>query len=181
MERVSSYKKKILNFKLSTIKSGKKKANLLKNEKVFYHFGKNNEWHPRKIPSNSELISIHNNVVVAAHVYFCTHDLISTVFNNEEKTNQYKIFLGTIEIFDNVFIGANSTIMYNTKVGPNAIIAAGSVVTKDVPEGAIVAGNPAKIIGKFSDLKKKRLENQRNIDFCNMSDSQIIDILWRKI
>lgn len=64
-----------------------------------------------------------------------------------------------IELLDNVFIGANSTIMYNVKIGPNAIVAAGSVVTRDVPEGTIVGGNPAKVIGYVDKLAKKRVEN----------------------
>lgn len=46
--------------------------------------------------------------------------------------------------------------MYGVKIGPNAIIAANSVVTKDVPEGVVVGGNPAKIIGKYEDVEKKR-------------------------
>ena len=61
-----------------------------------------------------------------------------------------------IEIYDNVFIGGNSIIVGNVSIGPNAIIGAGSVVTKDVPEGAIVAGNPAKIVDSFSNLYEKR-------------------------
>jgi acetyltransferase-like isoleucine patch superfamily enzyme len=43
-------------------------------------------------------------------------------------------------------IGSGATILSNTKVGENAIIGAGSVVTKDVPANAIVAGNPARIL-----------------------------------
>lgn len=181
MQKVNKYKKKFVNFQLKMTKSGKKRAKILKEKQVFYKFGENNEWHPSKVPSNSELISIHNNVVVAAHVYFCTHDLISTVFNNQVNSKKYKIFLGTIEVFDNVFIGANSTIMYNTKIGPNAIVAAGSVVTKDVPEGSIVGGNPAKIIGQVNDLKQKRLIYQDTMKVFNssMNDSQLIDYLWR--
>ncbi|MCK4662430.1 MAG: N-acetyltransferase [Bacteroidales bacterium] len=46
-------------------------------------------------------------------------------------------------------IGSNATILCGITVGENAMIGAGSVVTKDVPENTIVAGNPAKIIRKI--------------------------------
>lgn len=49
-------------------------------------------------------------------------------------------------IGNNVDFGANVTCIGNIRIGNNAIIAAGSVVVKDVPDNAIVAGNPAKII-----------------------------------
>lgn len=49
-------------------------------------------------------------------------------------------------IGDNVVICANSTIVGNVNIGNNAVIGAGSVVIRDVPEGAVVVGNPAKII-----------------------------------
>ena len=59
-------------------------------------------------------------------------------------------------IGNNVFIGAKSIIMYGVNIGNNVVVAAGSVVTKDVPDGSIVGGNPAKIIGSFDELKEKR-------------------------
>lgn len=49
-------------------------------------------------------------------------------------------------IGNNVFIGANSVVIGDINIGDGAVIAAGSVVVKDVPENAIVAGNPAKVI-----------------------------------
>ena len=66
---------------------------------------------------------------------------------------------GCIEVLDNVFIGSNSTILSGVKIGPNAIIGAGSVVTKDVPENSVVAGVPAKVIGKFDEYIKMRKES----------------------
>ena len=53
-----------------------------------------------------------------------------------------------IDIGPGVWIGANATVLGGVKIGRQAVVAAGSVVTKDVPADAIVAGVPARIIGK---------------------------------
>jgi len=50
-------------------------------------------------------------------------------------------------------IGANSTILPGVVIGKNALVGAGSVVAKDVGEGLVVAGVPAKVVGKVSELK----------------------------
>lgn len=57
---------------------------------------------------------------------------------------------GGITIGNNVWIGDRATILGGVTIGDGAIIAAGAVVTKDVPAGAIVAGNPGKIIKNIS-------------------------------
>ena len=66
-------------------------------------------------------------------------------------------YTGPVVIKDNAVIGGRSIILYNVTIGKNALVAAGGVVTKDVPDFAIVGGNPAKIIGDTRDLYKKRL------------------------
>jgi len=53
-----------------------------------------------------------------------------------------------------VFIGARSIVLRNVTIGENSILAAGAVITKDVPENTIVAGNPAKVIKRFVPLEK---------------------------
>ncbi|WP_375239914.1 acyltransferase [Aurantibacter sp.] len=51
-----------------------------------------------------------------------------------------------VQIGNNVWIGQNSRILKGVKIGDNSIVAAGSIVTKNVPENSIVAGNPAKTV-----------------------------------
>lgn len=122
-------------------------------------------WHPRIIPSFPKNISIGDNVTVCADVKFFEHDIVHRMWNGDQNYNGEKIslFVGKIKIDDNVVIGGNSIILYNVHIGNNALIAAGSVVTKDVEPFAIVAGNPARKIGDTRELYLKRLEFTRSI------------------
>ena len=106
---------------------------------------------PKTLPNEPELIKLHNNVRIAADVTFYTHDVINNLLLKTMDKEDYIPHRSCIEIFDNVFIGGHSVIVGDVSIGPNAIIAAGSVVTKDVPPYSIVGGVPAKVIGyRFS-------------------------------
>ncbi|CAH2212997.1 2,3,4,5-tetrahydropyridine-2,6-dicarboxylate N-acetyltransferase [Tepidibacter aestuarii] len=59
-------------------------------------------------------------------------------------------------IGDDVVIGANAVILEGVKIGKEAVVAAGAVVTSDVPEGAVVAGSPAKIVKMKDDKTKEK-------------------------
>lgn len=158
------FKKKEYNrlwimLKLLLLRRGEDRAAFLKKHRVFGMMGENCFWHPKTLPSEPQLVYLHNNVNVASDVYFCTHDVLHILFNNDKNLpNNFTFKTGKIELLDNTFIGARAIIMYNVKIGPNAIVAAGSVVTKDVPEGSIVAGNPAKVIGQYDQIAQKRME-----------------------
>ena len=75
----------------------------------------------------------------------CTFRQLTTIGVKSENRHDEKPVIGR-----NVDFGANVTCIGNITIGDNAIIAAGSVVVKDVPANAIVAGNPAKVI-KYRD------------------------------
>lgn len=81
---------------------------------------------------------------------------------NESVLKPRRTFKGIIEIGDNVFVGLNAIIMPGVHIGNNSIIGAGSVVTKNVRDDVVVAGNPAKeicSITKFIEKHRKRLQD----------------------
>jgi acetyltransferase-like isoleucine patch superfamily enzyme len=105
--------------------------------------------------SDPQLISIGNNVVLSTCT-FLAHD--ASVVVMERVKNRPLDSVGPIVVKDNCFIGFGAIIMANVVIGPNAIVAAGAVVTKDVPPGSVVGGVPAKRIGSFDALAEKKAD-----------------------
>lgn len=65
-----------------------------------------------------------------------------------------------IIVEDNVWVGANTTILPGVTIGKNSIVAAGAVVTKDVPANTIVGGNPARVIREISKEDKEKWDKE---------------------
>lgn len=86
-------------------------------------------------------LTIGKNVAIAWNVTIMDSDFHNFKINNENQIITKEVIIG-----NNVWIGNNVIILKGVTIGDNAIIAAGSVVTKDVKENTAVAGNPAKII-----------------------------------
>ncbi len=84
---------------------------------------------------------------------------------------------GPILIFDDVWIGMNSIILSGLTINQGSVIAAGSVVTKDVPPYAIVGGNPAKVIKYRFD--GKTIEKLLTLDFSKLNRKFITDNINR--
>ncbi len=95
-------------------------------------------------------ITLGDNCLVGHNVVFAT---LNHGFAPEERQSMLP---APIVVGRNVWIGSNSTILQGVTIGDNSIIAAGSVVTKDVPANAIVAGVPARFIRSISPKEEKR-------------------------
>lgn len=77
-----------------------------------------------------------------------------------------------VTIGDNVWIGGNTVICPGVHVGNNVVIGAGSVVTKDLPDWCIAAGNPCRVIRKITDADKRKLFRDEEIDDEAWADIQ---------
>lgn len=86
-----------------------------------------------------ELITIGRNSVIGYN---------TTILAHEYLIKEYR--LGEVQIGNEVMVGANCTILPGVAIGDGAVVAAGSVVHKDVPAGAFVGGNPLRVLERKS-------------------------------
>lgn len=90
-------------------------------------------------------VTIEDEVLIAPNVTISSEG--HPISPKERKT----LVPNPVHIKRNAWIGANATILPGVSIGENSIVAAGAVVTKDVPDNTIVGGVPAKIIKKITD------------------------------
>jgi len=95
-------------------------------------------------------ICIGDNCFLApgVHIYTATHPLEA-----QERISGAE-FGKPVTIGDNVWIGGRAVINPGVRIGNNAVIASGAVVTKDVPDNVVVGGNPAKVIKQIDNNVK---------------------------
>ena len=111
-------------------------------------FGNNVSVHPMCYFQASGGIEIGNDVSIAHGVTLMTQN-----HSYEDRNIPIKdqpVISKPIIIEDNVWIGAKATVLYGRRIGKNSVIAAGAVVTKDVPPNTVVAGVPARVIKEFT-------------------------------
>lgn len=97
-------------------------------------------------------VTFGDNVFIAPNCVFSTagHPL------DVEQRNKGLEYAYPITVEDNVWIGASVTVLPNVTIGSGSVIAAGSIVNKDIPKGVIAAGNPCKVIRKITEEDKKK-------------------------
>lgn len=113
--------------------------------------------------SEPYLITLEDYVRVSMDVMFITHDGGTWAFRDKDK---YKgiIKYGRINVGAHTFIGARSIIMPGVNIGQRCVIGAGSVVTKDIPDGMVACGVPAKVIMTTEEYAENSLKKMKAYD-----------------
>ena len=102
-------------------------------------------------------IGLHNTIIgpvtIGNHVNLAQGITVTALNHNfsepGKRIDEQGVSTGQVVIGDDVWIGANAVILPNVSIGCHSVVAAGAVVTKDVPDGCAVAGVPAKIIKRL--------------------------------
>lgn len=116
------------------------------------------------------LVEIGEDCLFSSNVHFHTHDGGVKVLNSIGYFNGQRMDkMGRIYIGNNCFIGNDARIMMGVKIGNNCIVGAGSIVTRNVPDGCVVAGIPAKVICTIEEYYQKNLNRGRFFPTPQMS------------
>lgn len=114
------------------------------------------------------LIEIGDKVAIANGTKFITHDGSVRCFRDEFEGAIY----GKIKIGNNVVIGMDCIILYNTTIGNNCIVGAGSIVRGQFPDNSVIIGNPAKVALNVNIQKMFYRNNPGLIETNNMKGSE---------
>ncbi|HWQ82839.1 MAG TPA: N-acetyltransferase [Ignavibacteria bacterium] len=120
-----------------------------------------------KIQNN---VSVYEGVELEDYV-FCGPSMVFTnILNPRSKYPQVgaEFYIKTL-VKEGASLGANSTIVCGVTIGRFAFVGAGTVVTRDVPDFALVVGNPSKIKGWYSEAGKRLIFDESGTAFCEKS------------
>ena len=111
-------------------------------------------------------VTIGKNVMFAPHVsiYTAGHPL-----HPEMRNTGYEYGI-EVTIGDNVWVGGNVVILPGVTIGDNVVIGSGSVVTKDLPDNALAAGNPCRVLRFITEEDRKYYYRDRTFDEDSLKD-----------
>lgn len=102
------------------------------------------------------LVTIEDHCTLTGAQILC-HDDSAVLFTG-------KRYVAPVRIRHHVFVGRGAIVMPGVVLGPNAVVGAGAVVTHDVPEGAVVAGIPARVVGTVEELCRRKAAAARFLE-----------------
>jgi len=105
-------------------------------------------------PQRPYLVEIGRNCIFSNGVQVFTHGFDWAVLR--EKYGEVLGSSGKVVIGNNVFFGVNAVVLKGVRIGNNVIIGAGSIVTHDIPDDSVAAGNPCKVIMSLEEYFQKR-------------------------
>jgi len=123
-----------------------------------------------KIQNN---VSVYEGVELEDYV-FCGPSMVFTnILDPRCKYPQVgkEFYIKTL-VKEGASLGANSTVVCGHTIGKFAFVGAGAVVTKDIPDYALVVGNPARVVGWFSEAGKRLKFDENGMAFCEKSDKK---------
>lgn len=116
-------------------------------------------------------VSIYTGVTCESDVFLGPSMVFTNVINPRSAVNRRGQYSKT-NVGQGASIGANATIVCGHNIGKYAFIGAGAVVTKEVPDFALVVGNPAKQIGWMSEYGQKLHFNKEGMAVCSESGQE---------
>tara|TARA_B100002052_G_C15636346_1_gene486326 strand:- start:262 stop:750 length:489 start_codon:yes stop_codon:yes gene_type:complete len=114
-------------------------------------------------------VSVYTGVICEDDVFLGPSMVFTNVINPRSAVVRKNEFINTI-VRKGASIGANATILCGNNIGKYALIGAGAVITKDVPDYALMVGNPAIQIGWVSKFGNKLIFDKSNLAICKDSN-----------
>lgn len=128
------------------------------------HFGNN-------VYANSNLTLVDDgNIFVGDCVMFGPNVTIATANHPIEPSLRKRALQYNKDVYigDNVWLGAGATVVPGVHIGSDSVIGAGSVVTKDIPEGVVAVGNPCRVLRAIGEHERKYFYRDERIDWENI-------------
>ena len=123
-----------------------------------------------KIQNN---VSVYTGVICEDDVFLGPSMVFTNVINPRSGVIRKEEYMKTV-VKKGASIGANATIVCGNNIGRYAFIGAGAVVTKEVPDYALMVGNPSKNIGWMSEFGERLVFNEKGIAICDTTGSKYI-------
>lgn len=145
--------------------SGEDLGDFLRRHGRFAHIGEHVSLRPWTNIPDPQYVSLGNNVQLTNCSLFA-HDGSIAMLNRAYNVKLDRV--APVVIKDNVYIGHQAIVLPGVTIGPNALVAAGAVVSRDVAPGDIVAGVPARPVGRVDDLVDKLAQQTASLPWADL-------------